>query len=28
VSSACFVRSPTAPNGVCWRHLHETLQAT
>jgi hypothetical protein len=26
-STACFVRSSTAPCGVAWRHLHETLQA-
>ncbi len=24
-STACFVPAPAAPNGVAWRHLHETL---
>jgi hypothetical protein len=24
-STALFVRAPAAPNGVLWRHLHETL---
>lgn len=28
VSTAVFVRSPRATNGVRWRHLHETFVAT
>jgi hypothetical protein len=24
-STACFIRAPAAPNGVVWRHLHETV---
>ena len=26
-STACFVPSAAAPNGVVWRHLHETMLA-
>jgi hypothetical protein len=27
-STACFVPAPAAPNGVVWRHLHETMLAS
>jgi hypothetical protein len=27
-STACFVLAPASPNGVEWRHLHETLLDT
>jgi hypothetical protein len=26
-STACFVPAASAPNGVVWRHLHETMLA-
>lgn len=26
-STACFIPAPAAPNGVLWRHLHETMLA-
>jgi hypothetical protein len=27
-STACFGPAPAAPNGVVWRHLHETMLAS